>query len=672
MIGQTLARRLAALALITAAPIIAPCISRADEYVVSCGNNQDVVFQAYSSGLYYQAACPNGGLDLYANADGFKQGQNSIYQADAPSGLLITSAWITGLQSGGVNAGSQGDYGGDFYWSGGTSLITPNESPPVFSGLATPDFGFQLVCGKPTCSGPNYSGAINVAGIVLTVHETSPPTLAPSGIWQAAGWIRGTWTLAFSGDSPSGMCTLTASLAGQTLPGTSSGQDATTWHQCAAAAVNDPVYTSAYPQGTDTLQLGGVDAAGLSPTLTKQLEIDNQQPTVSLSGPSQAPSTAGPQYVTATATAGPSGVYGISCNVDGGAAQWYPAATVQVPVGGVGQHQVQCSAQSNAIDQAGVHATSTPQTFTMTIGVPTVAALTFSRLVDALRCHRVTRRVRVPARWLTITRGHKRIRVLWPAHIQRVTITRCHARIARRRITVWVTVHRHGKRVRIRRRETVRVVVLPHVVDRPRRRVGHGGVTSVHGWLGTSAGLALGGQSVEVLAAPDNGSGSFSPVATTTTAADGSWSATIPAGPSRIIQAVYNGGAGSLPSQSSIVHETVPAEVRLISVSPRRVAWGGTVRLVGQLVGGYLPRGGALVRLRIGEASAVTTYGVREHVGGRGRFVASYTFGAGLSAIQRAFWFQVASLPMGDYPFAPADSRRVSVLVGGHPAHARR
>ena len=121
-------------------------------------------------------------------------------------------------------------------------------------------------------------------------------------------------------------------------------------------------------------------------------------------------------------------MYGISCNVDGGAAQWYPAATVQVPVGGVGQHQVQCSAQSNAIDQAGVHATSTPQTFTMTIGVPTVAALTFSRLVDALRCHRVTRRVRVPARWLTITRGHKRIRVLWPAHIKRVTITRCHAR----------------------------------------------------------------------------------------------------------------------------------------------------------------------------------------------------------------------------------------------------
>ena len=201
--------------------------------------------------------------------------------------------------------------------------------------------------------------------------------------------------------------------------------------------------------------------------------------------------------------------------------------------------------------------------------------------------------------------------------------------------------------------------------------MGHGGVTSVHGWLGTSAGLALGGQSVEVLAAPDNGSGSFSPVATTTTAADG-----VERDHPRGSITDHPGGLQRRRGLAAVpvehVHETVPAEVRLISVSPRRVAWGGTVRLVGQLVGGYLPRGGALVRLRIGEGSAVTTYGVREHVGGRGRFVASYTFGAGLSAIQRAFWFQVASLPMGDYPFAPADSRRVSVLVGGHPAHARR
>ena len=38
------------------------------------------------------------------------------------------------------------------------------------------------------------------------------------------------------------------------------------------------------------------------------------------------------------------------------------------------------------------------------------------------------------------------------------------------------------------------------------------------------------------------------------------------------------------------------------------------MHLVGQLEGGYLPPGGALVRLRIGIGAARTTYGIREHV----------------------------------------------------------
>jgi hypothetical protein len=115
------------------------------------------------------------------------------------------------------------------------------------------------------------------------------------------------------------------------------------------------------------------------------------------------------------------------------------------------------------------------------------------------------------------------------------------------------------------------------------------------------------------------------------------------------------------------VHVVVPAKVRLISVSPRRVAWGGTVRIVGQLLGGYLPPGGALVRLRYGYGAAYTTYGVQEHVTGSGRFVTTYTFGLGDPSVVRTFWFQIASLPMGDYPYAPAASRRVMVEVGGQP-----
>ncbi len=665
------------LALTLALCLGTPHVAQADETVYSCGYVANEVFIAYTAvNIQTQAACPGGGLTMAADAVGYKQGQNATWQAVAPPGLIIVAATIPqgALQSQFVNAGSSGDFGGDFYWSGGASNITPGEAGASFTGLASSDFGFQLVCGKPTCNSPNFSN-ITVKGIILTVRDTSGPSLnSPSGLWQANGWIRGNWTLAFSGDSPSGMCSLSASLAGQTLPGASSTQDIAAWHQCAAAAVNDPVYTAGYPQGADTLQIGGSDAANVPTALTKTVYIDNQQPTLTLSGPTAAPSTGGTQYVTATATAGPSGVAGISCAVDGTPAQWYPAPTAQVPVSGIGQHRVQCNSENNAVDSSGVRATSAPQTFSMVIGVPTVTAITFSKLVDKLRCRRVAERVRVPARWKMIKRGHKRIRVLRRAHTKTIHVTKCHARTVRRRRTVWVTVRRHGKRVRLRRRETVRVILLPHVVNQTQRRVGHGKRTTVNGWLGTYTGVALRGQPVQVLTAPDNGTGAFTPLVTTTTAADGGWSATLPAGPSRLVEAAYSGGSDVLPSLSTTVRETVPAEVKLISISPRRVAWGGTIRLVGQLKGGYLPHGGALVRLRIGEGPAVTTYGVREHVGGSGRFVTTYTFGAGEPATYRSFWFQIASLPMGDYPYGPANSRRVSVLVGGHPPppHHRR
>jgi hypothetical protein len=365
--------------------------------------------------------------------------------------------------------------------------------------------------------------------------------------------------------------------------------------------------------------------------------VDNSQPTVTLSGPTDAASTAGTQYVTATAAAGPSGVAGMGCSVDNGPDVWFAGSVARVPVSGVGQHTVNCVAENNAVDGNGVHGYSAPQSLSMKIGVPTVTAIGFSKIVNRLRCHR--------------TRG----------------VTRCHARTALRHRTIWVMVRRHGKRVRVKRHETVRVVVLPHVLHQARRRVGHGRVTTINGWLGTYKGLALGGQRVRILAAADDGRDRFGPVTTATTAPNGSWSAKLPPGPSRLVEARYGGGVGVQSSVSGLVHEIVPAKVELLSVAPRAVAWGGTIRLVGQLKGGHLPAGGALVRLRIGLGSSFTTYGVHEHVEGRGRFSTSYTFGVGDPNVHRSYWFQIASLPMGDYPYAPASSRRVPMLVGGHP-----
>jgi hypothetical protein len=280
--------------------------------------------------------------------------------------------------------------------------------------------------------------------------------------------------------------------------------------------------------------------------------------------------------------------------------------------------------------------------------------------------------VKVPARWVTVRRHHKRVKVRRAGHTRLVKVRRCHPRTKVVRVPVRVRVRRHGKKVWITRHKRERIVLLPHTAASTTLRVAHGKPATVSGWLGDYTGAALGGQTVSVLTAPDNGLGQFSTAAVATTAADGTWTATLPPGPSRLVQAAYAGGPTTEASVSGQVHLIVPAKIRLLSVSPRKVAWGGSVRLVGRLYDGYLPPGGALVRLRIGEGSTQTTYGVHEHVGGNGRFSTTYRFGQGVASVHRAYWFQLASLPTGNYPYAPAATRRLTVFVGGHPKPPRR
>jgi hypothetical protein len=76
--------------------------------------------------------------------------------------------------------------------------------------------------------------------------------------------------------------------------------------------------------------------------------------------------------------------------------------------------------------------------------------------------------------------------------------------------------------------------------------------------------------------------------------------------------------------------------------------------------------------LRIGyKKTYKTTYGVHEHVSGSGQFRTSYTFGVSPASIHRRYWFQIASLPSGNYPYTPSASNRVYVDVGGHPPAPR-
>ena len=362
----------------------------------------------------------------------------------------------------------------------------------------------------------------------------------------------------------------------------------------------------------------------------------------------------------------PSGIADIVCSVDGGPAQTYSGASAQVPVSGIGPHSVQCYSQDNAVDPSGVRGTSTTASWSLKIGQPTVVGIAFDKLVG-LRCHRARVRVKIPGHWITVRRHGKRVKVKTHARTKVERVERCHPRTVLRRTVVWVRVRRHGHVVKVKRTKLVRVVVPPRIIAKTSRVVEFGRGTTVDGWLGTAAGTAITGHPVRVLTAPDNGGGQFAQAAIVTTAANGTWTAKLLPGPSRIVEAVYDGDPTTEGASSGQVHVVVPAKVKLLRVWPPRVAWGGTVRITGQLVGGYLPAGGALVRLRIGQGRTYQTYGVQEHVTGNGRFTTSYQFGAGDPSAYRSFWFQIATLPMGDYPYAPAASGRRSVLVGGHP-----
>jgi hypothetical protein len=670
-------RRPLLLALVAAAlGVLVWCASSfADETVQVCGSYGNNVFTSSTvPGISATGRCPTpsyngGGFGLF-NSGTTTKGQTGRWQTTTPAGLELVGATASQLVSYGVNDGT--DYGGGFYWAGGgtgTNDHSPSTMGMVFPGPSS-YFGVQLVCGKGTCT---QAAGITIGAFSLYVRETSGPSLvAPTGLWQASGWVRGVWPLFAWGNSPSGLCSLSASLNGQLINATTSAHDVSSWHQCATPPISQSVDTSRYGQGGLPLTLSTADAAGVPASLTKTEYVDNQQPSVSFSGPTDASSTAGTQYVTATGTAGPSGVAGVSCSVDGAPAQWYASQSAHVPVSGVGEHQVQCFSENNAVDGNRVHGVSATGSFGMKIGVPTVTAVAFSKIVDKLRCHRALERVRVRARWVRVRRRGRLVRLHRRAHTRLVRVTRCHARSVRRRVVVWVSVRRHGKKVRVRRHKTIRVLLTPHTVNKTTRRVGHGRSTTVSGWLGTTGGIALAGQTVDVLTAADNGRGDFRVAAVARSAADGGWSARLVAGPSRLVTAAYAGGPTTESSLAAPVKLVVPAKVQLLSVSPRRVAWGGTVRLTGRLKGGYLPPGGALVRLRIGSGSSYTTYGVKTHVTGNGRFSATYTFGAGQASVYQSFWFQLASLPMGSYPYAPADSGRRSVLVGGHPVIPRR
>jgi len=145
-------------------------------------------------------------------------------------------------------------------------------------------------------------------------------------------------------------------------------------------------------------------------------------------------------------------------------------------------------------------------------------------------------------------------------------------------------------------------------------------------------------------------------VAHATTRADGTFSARLPGGPSRLIEVAYRAFSGDASYAAlARVEETVAAGVRL-SISPTHTGPEGTIVLSGA-VEGPIPRQGAIVDLLVhyrGRWEPFRTPRTNRH----GRFRILYQFEGGIGH----FPFR-AEVPGGQsgFPFGSGDSRVVDV-----------
>jgi hypothetical protein len=648
-----------------------PAVASADETVLVCDVYGDHVapqpptVNGFVTSIRCPGNTPSGGLSGARPLGGMairtlsgktvQQKHGLSWTINTPAGLRLTAVSIPHMYSQGVNDGGQ--WGGGLYWGGGgvdtidgeNSWNSHERRSPRFRWPTngTTYFGWRIRCLSHHCTDGGHQ-ALSVELLELRIREIGEPDLVASdGLWQAHGWIRGQWRLHVDANSPSGICALSTTLQGRPGPAHQSARNRTVWHQCAAAPIDQSVDTSQFGQGSLPLTITGTDAAGLSVTASRTIEVDNQRPTISLAGPTEASSAAGTQYIHASAAAGPSGVAGIACSLDNAPPHWYASATTAIAVHGVGVHHLNCYSENNAHDAAGQRGTSAPASWTLSIRSPSVSTLTFDQIGSALRCARRREQHRVPGRWSIQYRNGQKQRVWTPPRTEWIAVVHCQLRVVHR------TVRRNGQWV------TTTELALPRQVSRSRTRIPFGQPATVSGWLGAPDGTALADQPVRILTAPVDGALHFTQAAVARTSSTGIWTARLAAGPSRVVVAVYGGATTLEPSFSAPVHLAVPAGVTL-HITPQQTHWGDTIRINGTVRGGYIPPKGEIVFLRVGWRGGSAEIGY-VYTSPSGQFSTTYTFLRGRGTETYRFWANTGK--ESDYPYAPGRSNRVRVTV---------
>jgi hypothetical protein len=566
-------------------------------------------------------------------------GHFAHWEVDAPPNVRIVQAHVPEMQ--GDNGSSY--WGEFFYWDSGNSGWLTNlnngtgswPSPGGWQGFSPSSyFGWELSCNAASQCGQS-SAYFDVFDLQLKAYEYQTPSIIAGpvsgsrNLWYQAGkWVHGSLPIDIAASDPSGVCRALVSWDGQTVQDTGDrpSNDAY-WDQCDPnhASNSEQVFFSGATIDTASAVPGSATGVPLVlmahnaswnystnsvdwTTDSESINVDNLPVGLSMNGPTDVPITAGTQYVTATATSGPSGVGSIICSVDGspstaeqlngGGSQ---TATAQVPVSGLGVHTVSCYATNRAVDGNGAPITSATQTWSLKIGEPVQIYAGFPKTVRD--CHRARERIR------------KRVK----------RVRRCDTRTRERE----VKLVRFGRRVML------------------------------SGWAATADGMPLAHAPVSIMTAPDEDAYQWSQAAAVSTSSNGHWSVTLSPGPSRLIQAVYAGGPVTESASSSIVKAIVAAKIRLSAVRSH-VPWGGVLVIRGRVLGGYIPPE-QILQIRSGVGRRLQVIG-NPYIRPDGRFVVRMAATGSGGPIQTQI--AVATLRETNYPYARGFSRRVRVTIG--------
>lgn len=191
-----------------------------------------------------------------------------------------------------------------------------------------------------------------------------------------------------------------------------------------------------------------------------------------------------------------------------------------------------------------------------------------------------------------------------------------------------------------------------------RSAVGFGQGASLRGQL-VSGSRPLGSMPIEIVERYADGATRLSPV---TTAADGSFSVQLAAGPSREVSAVFAGGQTLTRATSPALRLAVRGEVRMTTSAKVARVGGAPLLFAGRVSAapGTIPPEGKAVELQFKLPGEPWTEFRTIRTDPRGRFRHRYRFSDDDSRGVR-FLFRAYAPAQGDWPYEPAGSRPVAV-----------